>query len=179
MASCRYIPTPTFFEGPEIVADKDRTTYLCQEQSLKAFGTIVKLLAPDAIGWAFCRSDAGCLHSKVVSKVRICCWGARFPNGTMITGVFENHGATGEAFATAMPFLMPKGFFPNVDASMDAQSPLFDRAPRSGQMAACTQAGCKLLLDLEACQLFLNICQKDLTNFCPCCQTWCCGEALC
>ena len=44
--------------------------------------------------------------------------------------------------------------FPNVDASMDAQSPLFDRAPRSGQMAACTQARCKLLLDLEACQLF-------------------------
>lgn len=57
------------------------------------------------------QSDTGCLHSKVVSKVRICCWGARFPNGTMITGVFENHGATGEAFAPAMPFLMPKRFF--------------------------------------------------------------------
>ena len=60
----------------------------------------------------------------------------------MITGVFENHGATGEAT-----------LFPSVDASMGAQSPLFDRAPRSGQMAACTQAGCKLLLESEACQL--------------------------
>ena len=61
---------------------------------------------------------------------------ARFPNGTMITGVFENHGATGEARWSQM---MPSDWF--WFSACFGLLIACDRARRSGRMAACIQAG--------------------------------------